>query len=189
MPKFSAGGPKRPPTPQYCSPWDEKGTILLLFNFCIHLHTYQDMQLKWYSVIGQKLRYRRPCTHDLPSTHNWLTQPHIASFLQISTILCWHYPGSLEWIAAPLSWLTPQPAPKRVCLWLVGLSTDPPISLISSKRVPIDNLRAQESIDRFKTSWKWLREFLEGRSQKVQTPSRDHPPSTPSDRTHLYINR
>jgi hypothetical protein len=30
MPNFSAGGPKRPPTPQYCPPWDEKGTILLL---------------------------------------------------------------------------------------------------------------------------------------------------------------
>ena len=87
MPKFSAGGPKRPPPPptQYCSPWDEKGAILLLFKFCIHLHTYPDLQLKWYRVMGQKLRYGRPCTHDLPSTHNWLTQPHIALFLQIST--------------------------------------------------------------------------------------------------------
>jgi len=135
MPKFSAGDPKRPPTPptpQYCSLWDEKGTILPHFNFCIH--TYQDMQLKWCRVMGQKLRYGRPCTHDLPSTHNWLTQPHIASFLQISTkyLMLTSYPGSLEWIAAPLAWLTPRPAPKRVCLWLVGLSTDHPFSLISS---------------------------------------------------------
>ena len=81
--KILGGRPKK--TPHYCSPWDEKGTILLLFKFCIHLHTYQDMQLKWCRVMGQKLRYGRPCTHDLPSTHNSLTQPHIASFLQNST--------------------------------------------------------------------------------------------------------
>jgi hypothetical protein len=29
--------------------------------------------------MGQKLRYGRPCTHDLPGTQNWLAQPHIAS--------------------------------------------------------------------------------------------------------------
>ena len=29
--------------------------------------------------MGQNLRYGRPCTRDLPGTHNWLTQSHIAS--------------------------------------------------------------------------------------------------------------
>jgi len=44
------------------------------------------------------------------------------------TISCWHNPGSLEWIAAPVAWLTPRPAPERVCLWLLDMSTTPPLS-------------------------------------------------------------
>ena len=38
---FWAGALKGPPTPlppKYCPPWDEKGTNLLLFKFCIHMH-------------------------------------------------------------------------------------------------------------------------------------------------------
>ena len=142
MPKFSAGGPKRPPThptPQYCPPWDEKGTILLLFKSCIHLHTYQDMQLKWCRVMGQKLRYGRPCTHDLPSTHNSLTQPHIASFLQNST----------KYLMLRLSWkfgvnrcsfgLTHPAACTQARLPLTcGLVHRPPLNPINPKRVPID---------------------------------------------------
>jgi hypothetical protein len=164
MPKFLAGGPKRPPTPptpQYCSPWDEKGTILLLFKFCILLTkicNWSGAELwgkNWDTDAHAHMTYQAPTT-DLHSS----ILPHFFKF-PIS-ILCWHYPGSLEWIAAPLAWLTPRFAPKRVCLWLVGLSTDPPFSLISSKSVPIDNSRAQESIDIFITSWKWLRKIWRG---------------------------
>jgi hypothetical protein len=35
--------------------------------------------------MGQKLRYGRPCTHDLPGTNNWPAQPQIASIFQNST--------------------------------------------------------------------------------------------------------
>jgi len=45
---------------------------LFLFQFCIHLHIHQDLKLKYCRVMGQKLRYGRPCTrghgHGLPTT-------------------------------------------------------------------------------------------------------------------------
>ena len=49
------------------------------FIFCIHLDLHQDLKLKCCRGTGPKLRYGRPCTHDLPGNHNWLAQPHIAS--------------------------------------------------------------------------------------------------------------
>jgi len=61
------------------------------------------------------------------------------------TIPCWHDPGSLEWIPAPLAWLTLRPGPKGVCLWLLDMSTDPPFYPICSKRVPIDWDGAEDS--------------------------------------------
>jgi hypothetical protein len=68
-----------PPKPPFqCTHPDRKGTNLLLFKFCIHLHTHQDLKLKCCRVMGQKLGYGRPCTHDLLGTQNWLAQPHIA---------------------------------------------------------------------------------------------------------------
>jgi len=76
-----------PHTPLQCPHPDKKGTNLLLFKFYIHLHTYEDLRLTCCRVMGQKLRYGRPNTHDLPGTHNWLAQPHVASFVQNSTDL------------------------------------------------------------------------------------------------------
>jgi len=34
-----------PKPPFQCPHQTKKGTILLLFEFCIHLHTYQDLKL------------------------------------------------------------------------------------------------------------------------------------------------
>ena len=70
-----------PPKPPFrCPHPDKKGTNLLLFQIGIHLHTHREyLKLKCCRVMGQKLRYRRPCTRDLPGTHNWLAQSHIAS--------------------------------------------------------------------------------------------------------------
>jgi hypothetical protein len=63
---------------------DEKGTNLSLFKVGIHLHTYQDLKLKCCRVMGQKLKYGRPCTHYLPAgTHYWLAQSHIASISSV----------------------------------------------------------------------------------------------------------
>ena len=72
--------PNPPPKPPFqCPHQDKKGTNLLLFQTGIHLHTHQDLKMKCCRVMGQKLRYGRPCTRDLPGTHNWLAQSHIAS--------------------------------------------------------------------------------------------------------------
>jgi len=69
-----------PPKPPFQFPHpNKKGTNLLLFQIGIHLHTHQDLKLTCCRVMGQKPRYRRPCTRDLLGTHNWLAQSHIAS--------------------------------------------------------------------------------------------------------------
>ena len=69
-----------PPNPPFWCPHpNKKGTNLPLFQLGIHLHIHQDLKQKCCRVMGQKLRYRRPCTRDLPGTHNWLAQSHIAS--------------------------------------------------------------------------------------------------------------
>ena len=72
-------GPPTPQTPFQCPHPDKKGTILLLLEFCVHLHTHQYLKLKCCIVMGQKLRYGRSCTHNPSGTHNWLAQSHIAS--------------------------------------------------------------------------------------------------------------
>ena len=73
-------GTTHPPKSPFLYPHQtKKSTNLLHFSFVIHLHTNQDLKLKCCRTMGQKQRYGRPCTHDLPGTHNWLAQPHIAS--------------------------------------------------------------------------------------------------------------
>jgi hypothetical protein len=72
--------PPPPPKPPFqCPHPDKKGTNLLLLYAGIHLHIYQDLKLKCCRIMGQKLRYGRPCTRDLPGTHNWHAQSNIAS--------------------------------------------------------------------------------------------------------------
>ena len=69
-------------------------------------------ELKCRRVMGPKLRYRRPCTHDLSAgkscacRHPLLpcTTPHCFHFFRTPlTISCWHNPGS--WIEQLLIWL------------------------------------------------------------------------------------
>ena len=95
-----------PPKPSFqCPHQTKKGTDMLLSEFCIHLHTHQDLKLKCCRVMGQKLRYGRPCTHDLPGTHDWLAQPHIAF---ISSEFHWlSYAGTILeiWSELLLHWL------------------------------------------------------------------------------------
>jgi len=95
---YGADSSDPPPTPQGPNHWpqpDKKGTNLLLFKFRIHLHSYQDLQLKRCRVMGQKLRCGRPDTHVLPGTHNWLTQPQTASncseFHYVMLALSWKF--------------------------------------------------------------------------------------------------
>ena len=73
-------GPLTPQTPLPVLPPKQKGYhSVFFFEICIHLHTHQDLKLQCRRVNGQKLRYGRPCPHDLPGTHTWLAHPHIAS--------------------------------------------------------------------------------------------------------------
>jgi len=80
---FLGWAPQRdhpPPKPPFqCPHQTRKGTNLLLFDFYIHLHTHQDLKLNCCRFMGRNLRYGRPCTHDVPGTHNWLAHSHIAS--------------------------------------------------------------------------------------------------------------
>jgi hypothetical protein len=71
-------GVDTPAPPFPCPHPNKKDTNLLLFKKGIHLHTHQDLKLKCCRVMGQKLRYGRPCTRDLPGTHNWRAQSNIA---------------------------------------------------------------------------------------------------------------
>ena len=81
------GPPPPPKHPFQCPHPNKKGTNPLLFKAGIHLHTHQDLKLKYCRVMGQKLmRYGRPCTRDLPGTHNWLAYSRtLLPFLQNST--------------------------------------------------------------------------------------------------------
>jgi len=75
--------PKTPPS----APTQTKRVPICSFLYsCIHLHTHQDLKLKCCRVIGQKFRYGRPCTHDLPGTHNCLHSPILLPFLQNFTV-------------------------------------------------------------------------------------------------------
>jgi len=72
--------PPLPPNPPSSAPiWTKGVPNCSFFQIGIHLHTHQDLKLKCCRITGQKLRYSCPCTHDLPGTHNWLAQSHIAS--------------------------------------------------------------------------------------------------------------
>jgi len=94
-----------PPKPPFqCPHPNKKGTNLPLFQIGIHLHTHQDLRLKCCRKMGQKLRYGRPCTRDLPGTHNCLAVPHCFYFFIIPlTISCWLNPVSLGLIAVSLA--------------------------------------------------------------------------------------
>jgi len=76
---FWGGNPEGPPTPKNplpVPPLDKKGYQSAPFS---NRHTHHDLKLKRCRVMGGKLRYGRPCTRDLPGTHNWLAQSYIAS--------------------------------------------------------------------------------------------------------------
>ena len=50
---------------------DKKGTNLLLFEFCIHLHTHQSQKMICWVDMGQKLRWDALAhmTSKAPTTH------------------------------------------------------------------------------------------------------------------------
>ena len=135
---FGVDTPEGLPTPQtplQCPHQTKKGSILLLLEFCIHLHTHQYLKLQCRRVMGQKLRYGRPCTRDLPGTHNnwpWLAQSHNASIS--SGFHCTDYLMLAQtckfMVNCCFIGLThPAVCTKCVCLWLLEMSTYPPYLL------------------------------------------------------------
>ena len=86
--------------------------------------------------MGQKLRYKRPCTRDLPGTHNWLAQSHIASISSTDyRMLAQSCKFGVNCCFIGLT--HPAACTECVCFQLLDMSTDPPIYPIYSKRVPI----------------------------------------------------
>jgi len=124
---FWAWGPQPPKPPFQCPHQTKRGTNLLLFNsvsicILIKIWNWSVAELwgkSWDTDAHAHMTYRAPKT----GLHSPTLLPFFSGFHWIS---CWHNPVSLEWIAAPLVWLIPRPAPKRVCLWLSDMSTDPP---------------------------------------------------------------
>ena len=126
-------GTTHPPNPPSSAPTQTKGYQSAPF-YILHPSAYSSIrpETQVLQSYGAKIEVC-PCTND---SHYWLAQLHIAllPFFQNSTYyLCWHNPGSLEWIAAPMAWLTPWPAPERMCLRLMDMSTDPPFTQLAQK--------------------------------------------------------
>jgi hypothetical protein len=125
--------------------------------------------------------------HTWPTRHPQLacTAPRCFHSFRIPlTISCWHDPGRLEWIAAPLAWLTPRHAPERACLWLLVVSTDPPLRNypICSIRAVFDWAWAEDFDNNCKISYKWPR-------KKRRLPPKTITPPTPLPAsTHKYTN-
>ena len=158
MPKFSAGGPKRPPTPPHppiLLPQGQKGyhsAPFITLNPSAYLPRYAIEVVQSYGAITE---IRTPM-HTWPTSHPLLacTVPHCSRFFRNSPEIPWlsHAGTILEvWSdVAPLAWLTLRPAPKRMFLWLLDTSTDPPFHPICSKKVAIDWAWAESSDDIFK---------------------------------------
>ena len=106
--KFLWWNPRGPPTPQTplpVLPPRQKGCQSAPFYKLHPSVPHQDLKVKCCRVMGQTLRYGRPCTHDLPGTHNWLAQPHIA-FISSDLYRLSHAGTSLEvWSELLLHWL------------------------------------------------------------------------------------
>ena len=167
-----------PPNPPSSVLTQSKGVPI-----CWFLNSDQNLKLSvaelwgktWDTVAHSHMTHQAPIT----GLHN----PHCFHFFAILlTISCWHNPGSLEWIAAPLAWLTPRPAPERVCLWLLNISTDPPFTQSAQKGWQSTGLELR--ILMFKFSWKWPRKNWRLPQLK---PHRETPHHNPSPNWTIYI--
>ena len=79
----SDGPPPQTPLP-VPSP-RQKGYQPAPFEFCIHLHTHQD--LKCCRVLGQKVRYGRPCTRTTRHPQLACTALHCFQFFSIPPVI------------------------------------------------------------------------------------------------------
>jgi len=129
-----------PPKPPFrCPHQDKKGTNLLHFQTGVHLHTHQDLELKCCScrVMGQKLRYGRPCTHNLPTTG--LHSPTLLPFPHISTD---YFMLAQSWkirvTCCSISLTHPAACTQARVPPTIGRVHRPPLNPNCPKRVPID---------------------------------------------------
>ena len=168
-----------PPTPKppfQCFHPDKKGTNLLLFEFCIHLHTHQD--LKCCKCMGRKLRYGRPCTYDQPSIHTWLAQPHIASiFSKFYLMLAQSWKFGAHCCSSGLT--HPAACTRARVPQSFGYVHRPPFYAICSKRVAIDWALAEDSNDIINMLWKWPRKKLEIPHKRLK-PRQENPSPLPN---------
>ena len=150
--------PEGPPTPKTPLPVplpDKKGyhsAPLWILHPSAYSSRPETAVLQSYGAITE---IRTPM-HTWPTSHPLLacTVPHCSRFFRNSPEIPWlsHAGTILEvWSdVAPLAWLTLRPAPKRMFLWLLDTSTDPPFHPICSKKVAIDWAWAESSDDIFK---------------------------------------
>jgi len=140
--------------------------------------------------MGPKLRYGRPCPHDLPGTHNWLAQLTLLPFSRFQlTISCWHNPGSLEWVPVPLAWLTPWPAPERLCLWFFDMHTDPPFTQFAPKRWQSTGLELRILVICLKFRGSGPEINWRPPPKKIKPHRGTTPPHPFPDLTHIYTNQ
>ena len=96
------GTPPLPTLP--VPPPKQKGTNLLLYKFCVNLLTHQDLKLNCCRVMGQKLRYGRPCTR--PTRHRQLACTAWHCFLSLEFHWLPHGSTILDvWSELLLHWL------------------------------------------------------------------------------------
>jgi len=169
---FWAGPPWLPLPPPLNPPsgaptWTKRVPIYSFSNG--HPSAYSSrFETKVLQSCGAKTEIRTPM-HTWPTRHP-LMACAVLPFLQNSNdyfMLAQSCKSGV--ICCFIGWLTLRPAPERVFLWLLDMSTDPPLNPICSERVSIDWAWAEYSDDVFKIPWKWPRKNWRTPLKKTKT--------------------
>jgi hypothetical protein len=112
--------------------------------------------------MGQKLRYGRPCTRELPGTHNWLAQSRIASIFSDFHCLMLAQSCTCGVNCCFIGVTHPAACTRARVPLTFGHVHRPPPNPICSKRVPIDWAWAEDSVDIFKMLWSGPGKFWRG---------------------------
>ena len=135
--------------------------------------------------MGQKLRYGRPCTRDLPGTHNCFAQSHISSefhylmlaqFCKFGVSCCsigFTYPAACTRARVPLNF---------------GHVHSPPPPQFTQKGCQPTGLELRVTT-MYLNFVGVAQKCFGGGAQKLGHPPYHPPPPPPSDSTHSYINR
>ena len=136
--------------------------------------------------MGQKLRYGRPCTRDLPCTHNWLAQSHITFISSDSNDYLMLAQSCKFGVNCCFIGLTHPAACTRAHVPLTfGHVHRPPLTQFAQKGCKSTGL---EGISMVYLIFVGVAQSRSGDPPKTKTPPRDHPTPTLPDSTHIYTN-